>query len=306
VRSRPRAPLPAREGVAPSRVYLPHGPWRTTLDFFVERFRFVDPQVLRARLLRGEIVDEAGHPEEAESAYRPGRWLWYYREVPDESPVPFELEILHRDARLVVVDKPHFLASIPGGRYLRETALTRLRHHLSLPELSPVHRLDRETAGVMLFCADPASRGAYQSLFQSREVSKVYEAVAPLREDLALPLRYCSRLVAAPTHFTMMEAPGEPNSETRIALVRRLGTRALYCLQPATGRKHQLRAHMSALGMPICHDAFYPALQPETQRDDYARPLQLLARSVSFVDPFSGELRCFESRRSLALAGDQG
>jgi len=297
------APLPVRDGIAPSRVYLPMGPWATVLDFLVERFRFMPADLLRQRLENGDIVDEAGAPQRPGSPYAPHRWLWYYRIVPDEAAVPFELEILHADDRIIVVDKPHFLASIPGGRYLRETALTRLRDRFGLPELTPVHRLDRDTAGVMLFCRDPASRGAYQGLFQSREVAKEYEAVAPWRPGLSLPCIHRSRLEPGETHFIMREVAGEPNSETRIELIARLGPLAHYRLLPTTGRKHQLRTHMSALGVPICNDSFYPCWRPQAPEDDYDRPLQLLARAVEFADPFSGKRVRFESRRQLGSLG---
>jgi len=225
--------------------------------------------------------------------------LWYYREVPAEAHIPFELPVLFRDDYLVVVDKPHFLASIPGGRYLQETALIRLRRSLSLPELSPIHRLDRDTAGVLLFCADPESRGAYQTLFQTRDVRKEYEALAGVRNDLVFPLVHRSRVAQRAGHFTMQELAGEPNSETLIELMDVQGGRGRYRLCPHTGRKHQLRVHMSALGLPIQNDDFYPELQAYAQDDDFSRPLQLLARAVEFIDPVSGQLRRFESRRSL-------
>lgn len=291
-----------RDGVAPSRVYLPPGPWATVFEFLVERFRFMAPQVLRSRLDLGGIMDEAGVSQRADTPYRPRQWLWYYREVPDEAMVPFELDVLHMDEHLVVADKPHFLASTPGGRYLHETALTRLRKRFDLPALSPIHRLDRETAGVMLFCVDAASRGAYQSLFQDRQVMKEYEAIAPWRDDLVFPLVHRSRLQDCESSFTVQEVDGEPNSETRIEVVQRLGLLAHYRLMPSTGRKHQLRAHLSALGIPICDDLFYPQLQARHDVDDYDRPLQLLARAIEFIDPFSGKKRRFESRRVLAQA----
>lgn len=302
MKKRPSAPLPMRDGVAPSRVYLPPGPWATVLSFLIERFRFIEPQVLRSRLDLGVIVDEAGVPQSADTPYRPRQWLWYYREVPDEAVVPFELDILHMDRHLVVADKPHFLATTPGGRYLHETALTRLRKQLDLPALSPIHRLDRETAGVMLFCVNVAGRGAYQTLFQNRQVTKEYEAIAPWRDDLVFPLMHRSRLQDCESSFTVQEVDGEPNSETRIEVVQRLGPLAHYRLMPSTGRKHQLRAHLSALGIPICDDLFYPQLQVRHDVDDYDRPLQLLAHAIEFIDPFSGKKRRFESRRVLAQA----
>ncbi|WP_350494833.1 pseudouridine synthase [Neopusillimonas aromaticivorans] len=245
-----------RQGVAPSRVHLPQGPWPTLIDFLIERFPFTAPQVIRERLARGEIVDQDGVSQTADTTYQPNQWLWYYREVPDEAIVPFEIDILYRDERILVIDKPHFLASIPGGRYLRETALTRLRQQPGLTQLSPAHRLDRETAGVMLLTLDPSCRGAYQSLFQSREVQKIYEAVAPWRDGLEFPRMHESCLAPKATHFTMQEVPGEPNSRTLIELLRRMGDLALYQLSPVTGRKHQLRVHLSSLGIPICNDLF--------------------------------------------------
>ncbi|NYT84888.1 pseudouridine synthase [Pollutimonas harenae] len=293
------APLPARDGVAPSRVYLPDGPWSLLRDFLLDRFPHVPREALLERLARGDIVNESGDAQTLDSPYQALGWLWYYREVPDEVHVPFDVPVLFRDDYLVVADKPHFLASIPGGRYLRETALVRLRDALNLPELSPIHRLDRDTAGILLFCAKPESRGAYQALFQSRDVRKEYEAIAPLYADLRLPRVHRSCLAARAGHFTMREVPGEPNSETEIELLERLGEWGRYRLCPHTGRKHQLRVHMSALGIPIRHDDFYPELQPYAQAHDFSRPLQLLARSIEFVDPVSGQQRRFESQRSL-------
>ncbi len=294
-------PLPVCHGVAPSRVYLPDGPWVTVLEFLVERFRFMEPQILRERLELGVIVDGAGTSQRVDTPYRARQWLWYYRDVPHEAPVPFDLDVLFRDEHLVVVDKPHFLASTPGGRYVRETALTRLRDQLNLPLLCPIHRLDRETAGVMMFCVAPASRAAYQTLFQYHRVAKEYEAVAPWRDDLMLPCVHRSRLQTAQPHFMVREMAGEPNSETRIELVQRMGTLARYRLLPRTGRKHQLRVHLSALGIPICNDPFYPVPRARREDDDYEHPLQLLARAIEFDDPFSGSRRRFESRRRLAL-----
>ncbi|WP_245961219.1 pseudouridine synthase [Neopusillimonas maritima] len=293
------APLPVKNGVAPSRVYLQPGPWPTLYDFLVQRFQYTDPKVIYERLIRGEIVDEQGKRQTADAPYQPRRWLWYYRDVPPETPVPFQLQVLHRDEKLLVIDKPHFLASIPGGRYLRETALTRLRHELALPDLSPLHRLDRETAGVMMLCIDPACRGAYQQLFQNREVSKVYEAVAGYSDQLSFPLIRRSRLETRSWHFTMDEVEGEPNSETRVELIERKGTLGWYRLLPHTGRKHQLRVHMAGLGIPIVNDLFYPALAPQPAYHDYSKPLQLLARRIQFQDPFTGETRAFESQLQL-------
>lgn len=304
-------PLPERDGIPPSRVYLDPGPWGNVLDFLVQRFPRLTREFLKARLEAGDIVDNDGVAQRPDSPFRARSWLWYYREVPDEVPVPFELPVIYQDERLVVVDKPHFMATTPSGRYLRHTALVRLRRALGLKSLSPIHRLDRETAGVLVFCADPAYRGRYQALFQAREVGKVYEAVARVPHGLRLPMVYRSRLEEMEGRFLMHEVAGEPNSETRIELLRVLDDEGLahLCLRPVTGRKHQLRAHLSALGMPILNDGFYPPVPFEEAEvraaDDFDRPLQLLARAIEFRDPIDGRVRRFESRRSLTRVGAQ-
>ena len=296
------SPLPLKDGIPPSYAWLPQGQWPNLLAWLVERFPHLDRSILEDRLARGEIVDEAGSIMAADTTYRPGSRIWYYREVPPETPVPFEETILHRDEHLLVVDKPHFLATIPGGRYLRETLLARLRNKLDLPELTPIHRLDRETAGLVLFCIHPPSRGKYQALFEQRTVQKVYEAIAPLRADLKLPLVHRSRLAEGSKDgerfFTMREIEGEPNSETRVDLIEQRGELAKYRLEPHTGRKHQLRAHMLALGIPIQNDPWYPFVQTD-KGEDFSQPLQLLARQVEFVDPLSGETRQFSSQLAL-------
>jgi tRNA pseudouridine32 synthase/23S rRNA pseudouridine746 synthase len=284
-----------------------------------------------ARMAQGDVLDVQGRPLAADAACSPGQVLWYWRSLPTEPRVPFELQLLHCDEHLVVVDKPHFLASIPGGPYLQETVLVRLRRLLGNDDLMALHRLDRETAGVLLFSARPASRNAYHALLREQRLHKVYEAVAPWRADLTWPLTAHHRLQEAPDarHLPTQVVDGEPNAHTQIELLRRLGRQdadgglahpltqapaqalspelAHYRLTPLTGRRHQLRAQLNALGLPIVGDRIYPTLWPEPAANaapDYTRPLQLLAREVSFVDPLSGAPRRFVSTRRLALAGD--
>lgn len=299
------APLPLRDGVAPSFLELPAGDWPDLLSFLIERFPHVAAELWCERLQRGALVDQSGKPFARDSVYPARGRVWYYREVPPETPVPFDSPVLYRDERLLVADKPHFLACIPAGRHLQETLLTRLRAAFNLPQLTPIHRIDRETAGVMLFCIDPASRNAYQSLFATRDVVKEYEAIAPYRPDLLLPYCHQSRLEEKIDSFTMHEVAGEPNSETRIELLEVHDDLGRYRLWPSSGKKHQLRAHLAALDIPILNDAWYPQLLPD-KGDDFSRPLQLLAKSIAFVDPFSGQHHHFESARSLAWPARSG
>ena len=309
---------PPRDGVGASRVAVGGGPWPCVLDFLVARFAAVDDWPLR--LAQGDVLDASGRTLAADAVCVPGMLLWYWRRPPPEPRVPFEIDLLHQDEHLVVVDKPHFLPVIPGGRYLQETVLVRLKRQLGISSLAPMHRLDRDTAGVLLFTVQPATRHAYQSLLRDRLVHKVYEAVAPWRADLALPLRCCSRLEQRPglAFMQMQVVPGEPNAETLIELIGMVGRvgqvapadlpapppgpLAHYRLTPRTGRKHQLRAQLSALGLAIIGDRIYPQLLPAPAADaapDYTQPLQLLAREMAFVDPLSGEPRRFTSRRRL-------
>ena len=311
-----RSPLPIRAGVSASRLYLPKESWPNLLAFLIQRFPHMSADIIQERLARGDMVSQAGEVLRADSPYLPDSWLWYYREVEQEVRVPDEIAVLFQDETLVVIDKPHFLASIPGGRYLQETALVRLRCLLDNEDISPIHRLDRDTAGLLLFCADKRYRGAYQSLFQSRDVHKTYECVAPYRADLTFPLRRESFIEKSPSYFTMQERSsvtvakcaemaGEqaviaPNSRTDISIIKHNQEWAHYLLEPFTGKKHQLRVHMNGLGLPIMGDEFYPELLPARAADDFSRPLQLLAREIGFKDPVTGQERCFRSQRELA------
>ena len=298
---------PLRNGVGASRVGVGAGRFASVLDFLVARFPAVADWP--ARLARGDVLDARGQPLAADARCAPGTLLWYWRDPPPEPRIPFEIELLHHDEHLVVVDKPHFLPVIPGGRHLLETVLVRLRRELGIATLAPMHRLDRDTAGVLVFIVQPATRHAYQSLLRDRQVRKVYEAVAPWRDDIAMPLLCRHRLEQRPggAFMQMQVVPGEANAETLVELVARIEASGLahYRLTPHTGRKHQLRAQMSALGLPIVGDRIYPHLLPAPAADappDWSQPLQLLAREFAFTDPISGEARCFTSRRRLLLA----
>jgi len=289
-----KSPLPTVAGVGPSSQWLPAGPWKTVLEFFREQFPRVDAETWIARMDRGEVVDETGFFIAPESIYRVGACIFYYREVENEIVIPFVEQVLYRDEHILVVDKPHFLPVIPSGRFLHETLLVRLRKNYGVEDLVPVHRLDRETAGVVMFSINASTRGAYTSLFRNRQVTKVYEAIAPKSDHAAVPITRSSRIVRGEPFFRMKEVPGVANSETRISPVRDLQRETLYRLIPVTGRKHQLRVHLAALGIPIINDKLYPVVS-SSDDDDFSSPLKLLAKSLSFQDPITNQQRYFES-----------
>ncbi|MDI9333031.1 MAG: pseudouridine synthase [Cytophagales bacterium] len=308
---------PTRAGVSASMVYLP--PEQSTscgtmFEFFTHTFSKINPNIWQERFDQGLVVDQDGRAVSPSAAYVGRQHLFYYRHVESEPRIPFDAVVLYQDEHLVVADKPHFLPVTPSGRYVQETLLVRLKNQLGLPNLSPLHRLDRDTAGLVLLGVQPKERGAYQQMFHDRQVHKTYEAIAPYREDLTFPMTYESRLEDSPIYMQMHEVAGKPNSRTHIALqgilpARPSGERAserlaLYELKPVTGKRHQLRVHMNALGLPILNDGIYPTLTPEQlvmTEADYAKPLQLLAKGLSFVDPITKLERVFESGRRFQL-----
>jgi tRNA pseudouridine32 synthase/23S rRNA pseudouridine746 synthase len=284
-----QAPLPDRDGVGPARVRVHGGSVASEL---AERFG-VDAA---AKVHAGEVVCADGTIVDDATVLPPGAHVYLYRDLPDEIPVPFGIPILYRDDDIVVADKPHFLATMPRGGHVAQTALVRLRRALELPELSPAHRLDRLTAGVLLFTARREVRGAYQTLFAGGLVHKTYLARAAVDPALEFPLTLRSRIIKERSRLQAFEEPGEPNAET---LIEHLGD-GLYRLSPRTGRTHQLRVHMASLGLPIVGDSLYPDVI-DVAPDDFSRPLQLLAHTLAFDDPISGRRREFVSRRTLLV-----
>ncbi|MFE9459992.1 RluA family pseudouridine synthase [Streptomyces californicus] len=307
MRGRRRAaggPLAQRDGIDAVRVRLPEDPeglWGSVGAYLVARFGgAIGADRVAGMVAAGRFVGADGVAVRGSEPYAAGRCLWFHRDFAPEEPVPFPVGVVYRDERIVVVDKPHFLATMPRGRHVTETAVARLRRELELPALQPAHRLDRLTAGLLLCVVRPGDRGAYQTLFRDRRVRKEYEAVAPYDPSVALPRTVCSRIVKERGVLAAREEPGEANSESRIELVERRGGAGRYRLLPATGRTHQLRVHMNALGLPIVHDPLYPVVQAEAAADDFSRPLQLLARVLEFTDPVGGEPRRFVSGLRLS------
>ncbi|WNI15922.1 pseudouridine synthase [Actinacidiphila sp. ITFR-21] len=325
-RKAPPSPLEQRDGVDAVCVRLPgdtrshgqqrqagragrgaataDGPPPTVAAYLLERYAAaVGAAEVAAMLAAGRFVGADGRPVDAGTPYEPGGYVWFHRDTAPEQPVPFAIRVVHRDARIVVADKPHFLATTPRGRHITQTAVARLRRDLDLPLLSPAHRLDRLTAGLVLFVVRPEDRGAYQTLFRDRRVRKEYEAVAAHDPAVELPRTMRSRIVKEHGVLAAREVPGPVNAETRIELLGHRGGLGRYRLLPATGRTHQLRVHMSALGLPLLHDPLYPEVAEETAEDDpgrFDRPLQLLARALEFTDPRTGRPVRFESARELA------
>jgi len=284
--------------VAASRLQLPPGDWRCLLDGLCARFPRIDRGQWQGRFARGRVRDAQGRALAADHPWQVGLEIHYFREVADEPVIPHQEAIVHVDAHLLVADKPHFLPVTPAGGYVQQTLLARLVARTGNPDLVPLHRLDRLTAGLVLFSTCTETRDAYQRLFRERRIVKTYEAIAPGLPGRAFPLERHSRLVPGEPFFRMTEAPGEPNARTRVEVIDAAGPFWRYRLHPETGRKHQLRVHMAALGAPICGDDLYPELNPAGQ-GAAAPVLQLLAKALAFEDPLTGESRQFSSGLDL-------
>ena len=285
----------------PSVITLPPAakPYPSMVEFLFRTFPNIPRQQWEQRLREGKVLDESGHAISAQTAYAPSKRIFYFREVENEPVIPFVEQILFQDEEILVACKPHFLPVIPGGRYVEECLLNRLRNRTGIADLTPIHRLDRETAGVVIFSVNKNTRGLYHDLFVQGTVEKTYHALAevpapPPQSQWTVE----NRIVPGEPRFRMQTVPGVANARSHIELLEVQSKRGLFRLTPMTGKTHQLRLHMSGLGFRIVNDKYYPDLQPESD-DDFSQPLRLLAKQVRFRDPVSGENREFRSAREL-------
>lgn len=302
---------PPLNGVPASVLHLPKPcPHAQLLDHLATQFPHITRADWAQRIQQGQVLCAKGQPLPPSAPTPAGQWVWYYRMPSHEPRIPFDETVLFQDDWLVVADKPHFLPVTPAGRYAQETLLARLQRRLQLPHLAPLHRLDRETAGLVIFAAQPHTRNAYAQLFRTQRVHKSYEAIATRNPALNgrlepdAPLLHTSHLAPhARDFFRMAEYPGRaPNSSTLIEIIEALpdGQHVRLRLHPHTGLKHQLRVHLNALGMPIVGDRFYPHVRHgPTADDDYQQPMQLLAQSLRFTDPITHQAREFHSQFKL-------
>jgi tRNA pseudouridine32 synthase/23S rRNA pseudouridine746 synthase len=292
------------EGVSSSRVYLPAGRSHTNLlEFFIANFPHIEANEWQARFTEGLVMTSDGEVVAANDPYRANVHLLYFRRLNREPEIPFEETILFQDQHILVADKPHFLPVTPSGLYLHQTLLNRLKKKTGIQTLSPIHRIDRDTAGLVVFSVNPKERAQYQNLFRDRAVKKIYEAIAPYSENLhqRLPMTYRSRIEESEHFLQMQEVNGEPNTDTYIELIEQINSWARYRLSPGSGKKHQLRCHLNALNIPIKNDQIYPVLTPYQEYDlDLSKPLQLLAKEIHFDDPITKEPRAFISQMKIA------
>lgn len=301
----PRSPLPPIRGLDAARLLTPTRvgdsvpQWETMGQWLRERLPVMVP--VDQMIDGGEFVYEDGAPVRHADPFRHQTFIWFHRETLPEPVVPGDIHVVYQDQRILVVDKPPFLATTPRGRHVRQSVVVRLRDELGRPELAPMHRLDRNTSGLLALTVEKHWRGVYQPLFDRGEVARKYWALAPLRADLRFPRTVSNHLKKTTGVLQAAVVPGEtPNAETLVELEEERNGVGLYRLTPLTGRTHQLRAHLCGLGIPILNDPLYPEVV-DIAPDDFTKPMQLLAGEISFVDPVTSTHRFFRSERDLPL-----
>ena len=289
----------------PSKITLPpkNNGWNNLLEFLVEQFPLIEESIWIARFSDNKIHWISGEMVNQETPFKPSQILCYYREVPDEPIIPFQHQIIFRNEHILIADKPHFLPVTPGGIYVNECLLERIRQQENLSDIVTTHRLDRETAGLVMFSINPQTRGDYCQLFAKGEIEKHYQAIAKLtpqalNQTMPQNWQIANRLAKSKPSFLMHEVDGEINARSEISLIAKQNNFGLFDLKPITGKTHQLRLHMLKIGMPILNDKFYPILLAD-KKLDFDSPLQLLAKKLSFRDPITKKHLSFESSRGL-------
>ncbi len=275
----------------------------TVVEYLIHKFPHVDAQVWQQRIADGKVHFRDGTLITVQTPFKPQQQVYYYREVESEPCIPFNEQILYQDQHLLVAYKPHFLAVTPGGVFVNECLQNRLRSSTGIESLQALHRLDRVTAGLVMFSLNPETRHRYHQLFETRQINKTYQAIASIREDeniVGKQWQVKNRIVRSEPRFRMCVVDGEANSHSQIRCIQQTHHRALFELNPITGKTHQLRVHMQSLGWPILHDKYYPQLQPKSE-DNFDAPLRLLAKELKFIDPISQQPRCFRYENNLAL-----
>lgn len=290
----------------PSKLSLPQtNPGvATVLEYLIIKFPYIDAQVWHQRMADGKVHWHDGTLITALSPFKPQQRVYYYREVESEPVIPFQETILFQDPHILVAYKPHFLPVTPGGIYVNECLQNRLRKSTGLEALQTVHRLDRVTAGLVMFSVNPDSRHHYHDLFKTRQIQKTYQAIANIKEGENLvgkEWHVKNRITQSDPKFLMQISEGEANSHSIIRCLEQRNKKALFELSPITGKTHQLRLHMEALGWPILNDKYYPLLQSQSA-DNYSAPLQLLAKELKFIDPVTQQPRRFTYDGHLSLA----
>ncbi|MFW5439583.1 MAG: pseudouridine synthase [Methylophilaceae bacterium] len=289
----------------PSKLSLPQtNPGvATVLEYLIIKFPAIDAQIWQQRIADGKVHCHDGSLITAQSPFLPQQRIYYYREVKSEPSIPFRETVLFQDEHILVAYKPHFLAVTPGGVYVNECLQSRLQRSTGIDTLQALHRLDRVTAGLVLFSTNPDTRHLYHHLFETRQIHKTYQAIANISDGEKLigqEWEVKNRLEQSEPHFRMCVTEGEANSHSVIRCLQQTIQKALFELNPVTGKTHQLRLHMQSLGWPILNDKYYPQLQPQSA-DNYSTPLQLLAKALQFIDPVTQQPRHFSCDRNLSL-----
>ena len=281
----------------PSKLSLPQtNPGvATVLEYLILKFPYIDAQTWRQRISNGKVHRRDGSHITEQSPFQAQQRIYYYREVENEPSIPFKEAIIFQDQHILVACKPHFLAVIPGGIYVNECLQNRLRRSTGIESLQALHRLDRVTAGLVIFSVNPDTRHLYHRLFETRQIHKTYQAIANINvgENLiGQEWEVKNRIEQSIPRFCMRVTGGEANSHSVIRCLQQSTHKALFELNPVTGKTHQLRVHMQTLGWPILNDKYYPQLQP-LSADNYSAPLQLLAKELQFIDPVTQQPRHF-------------